>query len=116
MFRWNTSAKFVDNLGRLTAEAIRALSPSKDPFKITAIPTGAPGATVNVTLQANDQGYFFIKNFNQLNTAVSLIRGVVTVELTPSSPIPVNPGDVVKFTYTVDALPAFNPIVFFSPL
>jgi len=116
MFRWIQTAKFVDSLGRLTSESIRALSPSREPFKPVAIPTGAPSAVIDVTVQATDQGYFIIKNFGSLNTAVSITRGTTTLEVIASSPIPVNPGDVIKFTYTFDPLPAFQTKLFFSPL
>jgi hypothetical protein len=114
MFKWNTAAKFVDDLGRLTAEAIRALSPSKEPFKPVKIATGTIGTTVLTKLQSNDQGFYIVKNREFVLGAITLTRGSIAIELATESIIPACPGDVIKFSHTVDANPAFMPSLFFA--
>jgi len=99
-----------------TPEFITALKPSTAAFQILPIATGAVSSTVNVVLKATGQGNMFISPTGQLSGSPSITRSSITIPLTISSTIPVNPGDVLKFSYVVSGTSALNPKVYFSAL
>jgi hypothetical protein len=113
MNRLKPSMIFVDAMRRITPEALLALLPSTDPFKTVPIPTGAVASTVPVILQAKEQGFYWVVGGS--TSLSSLTRGtfVIPFATIANVPIPVNPGDVFKFSYFVNVLPADNPKVYF---
>lgn len=114
--RLKPSMVFVDTMRRITPEALWALLPSTDPFKTVPIPTGVVASAVPVTLQATEPGYFFVQNSFFVVSPIQLARGATVLDLqTIGIPIPVNPGDVFKFTYVMQAIPANNPKVYILP-
>jgi hypothetical protein len=116
MNRLKPSMIVVDAMRRITPEALFALLPSTDPFKIVPIPTGVVASIVPVVIQATEQGNFFVQNSSVAVSPLQLIRGSVILDLqTIGIPIPVNPGDVFKFSYVMQAIPANNPKVYILP-
>lgn len=117
-YKLKSTAKLVNPDGTGTTEFISALKPSTAPFQLLPYPTGSVGSVINVSIKVSDQGTVFINPVAAIGPAVTLTRGADTIPLPLATTVvfPVNPGDVIKFTYTVQAIPANNPNLYFTAL
>ncbi len=117
-YKLKSTAKLVNQDGTGTSEFISALKPSTAAFQTMPIPTGAVSSVINVAIKVVDQGQFIINPVNAIGPAITLTRGATTIPMPLATTVlfMANPGDVIKFTYTVNANPSLNPIVYFSAL
>lgn len=116
-YKLKTTAKLINSNGTGTPEFISALKPSTDGFKIIPIPSGAVSSIVNVTVRSPDQGTIYVSPNGLLTSLPTLTRGAITIQLESFAGIVVvNPGDILKFSYSVDANPSLNPKVYFTAL
>lgn len=117
-YKLKSSAILVDKEGHGTPEFISALKPSTLPFQTIPYPTGAVSSVINVAIKVVDQGQFIINPVNAIGPAITLTRGATTIPMPLATTVlfMANPGDVIKFTYTVNANPSLNPVIYFSAL